>query len=123
MRAGRLPQWARAGFTDGTAEHFVLGDRGQLIGVVFGYPLTERSTPEPGRQNKIRWIPRDAEAADEAGSLRITAVRAGSGHTVRREVSPWPGPSVIDLPAAGCWSLTLRWGTHTDTTDLHYRTR
>lgn len=120
MRSGKLPQWAKAGFTQGTASHYVLGERGSILGVVFGHPLTERSTPKPGRQNKIRWIPRDKDAAEAAGKLQLTAVRAADGQTVRREVTPWPGPSVIDMPKAGCWSFTLRWGDHTDTVDLRY---
>jgi hypothetical protein len=31
-----------------------------------------------------------------------------------------PGPSIIDLPAPGCWTLHLSWSGHTDKLKLHY---
>jgi len=31
-----------------------------------------------------------------------------------------PGPSIIDLPAPGCWTLHLSWSAHTDELKLHY---
>ncbi|NGN63174.1 hypothetical protein G5C51_04530 [Streptomyces sp. A7024] len=120
MRSGKLPDWANAGFTHGTTDHFILSDRRQIVAVVFGYPLTERSTFKGGRQNKVRFIPREA-AAESAGELRITAVLAVNGRTEKRTISPWPGASIIDLPEAGCWSLTLHWGHRTDSLDLRYR--
>jgi hypothetical protein len=32
-----------------------------------------------------------------------------------------PGPSIIDLPQAGCWHLALKWSGHTDTMRLTYK--
>ena len=31
-----------------------------------------------------------------------------------------PGPSIINLPAPGCWTLHLSWSGHTDQLKLHY---
>jgi hypothetical protein len=51
------------------------------------------------------------------------------GTPVARRVPGGPGPSIIDLPAAGCWRFTLTWRpegatapgkTVTDTLDLRY---
>jgi hypothetical protein len=37
-----------------------------------------------------------------------------------REVAEGPGPSTLDLPAPGCWTLDLRWADRTDTLRLSY---
>jgi hypothetical protein len=39
---------------------------------------------------------------------------------VTHVVNGGPGPSIIDLPAAGCWRLDLRWAGHSDTVDIRY---
>lgn len=71
--------------------------------------------------NKVLWIvrfPRDGN------SLTITA-RLG---TDRSDVvrTSWPAdsspgeiyPSIIDLPKAGCWQLSLAWGPHRARIDI-----
>lgn len=50
----------------------------------------------------------------------ITATLAGSTRTATVSVPGGPGPSTIDLPAPGCWTLHLRWSGHTDELKLHY---
>jgi hypothetical protein len=48
------------------------------------------------------------------------------GKPVMRQVTGGPGPSIVDLPAAGCWRLTLTWRQDPgrrqvrDTLDLAY---
>ena len=42
------------------------------------------------------------------------------GAPVGRAVHGGPGPSIINLPAPGCWRLTLRWSGWTDQLDLRY---
>jgi hypothetical protein len=39
---------------------------------------------------------------------------------VSRTVLGGPGPSIINLPASGCWRLTLRWSGRVDSLDLDY---
>jgi hypothetical protein len=39
-----------------------------------------------------------------------------------RVVPGGPGPSIVNLPQAGCWRLTLAWSGQTDTLDLAYGT-
>ena len=42
------------------------------------------------------------------------------GSPVGRKVIGGPGPSIINLLAAGCWRFTLRWSGQLDTLDLTY---
>ena len=37
-----------------------------------------------------------------------------------RLLADGPGPSIVDLPSPGCWSLDLTWGSHHDHLDLAY---
>ncbi|GAA4572330.1 hypothetical protein [Planotetraspora kaengkrachanensis] len=115
-----LPKWARTGFTDPEPRMpYVLGDRGDIAAIIFGYPLT--APPLPDRSNKILWVSR--VPLDPGDPLRIEARLAGSGTVVERTVLGGPGPSGIDLPRSGCWHLTLRWSGHTDTMSLRYSPR
>jgi len=110
-----LPEWARSGFSEPEPTMpYVLGDGGHIAAILFG-PLT--SPPEPGRNNKILWVAREPASP---GPLLITARRSPDDPPVVREVPGGPGPSGVDLPAPGCWTLDLRWGERTDTVRLNY---
>jgi len=128
VRRDVLPEWARAGFSEPSPSGipYVLGDRGSILGVIFGHPLTAPPASE-GRANKILWVANPAadpspDAAAPSG-MRIDARLAGSTEVVRQEVPGGPGPSIVDLPRPGCWQLTLTWSNHTDTLDLRYEPR
>lgn len=120
---GPLPTWARAGFNPPTmAMPYVLGAHGDIIAVVWARhdPLVTPAPPD--RNNKILWV---SKTPDPTGAnLQITARRliggTAAGPAQQRTVTGGPGPSIIDMPAAGCWQFTLRWGGHTDTVDLPY---
>jgi hypothetical protein len=112
-----LPEWARAGFRgDGSGIPHVMSRRGDIVGVLFGRQL--HAPPARDRNNKILWVSR--VPLQPGDPLRITAVRDGTSEPVQREVAGGPGPSTVDLPAAGCWRLSLSWSGHTDTMDLEY---
>lgn len=121
VERGPLPEWARAGFSGDARIAHVLGDRGDIVAALFGHPLTVGR--DEGPTNKILWVARPA-ATPTAGTapadLEITATLAGTDTTVLRKVPGGPGPSVVDLPRAGCWRLVLRWSGRTDTMDLVY---
>jgi hypothetical protein len=126
LRRDVLPEWARAGFSDPSPSGipFVMGTRGNILGVLFGYPLTA-PPPTAGRANKILWVARPGTGSDQTpqsapGGLRIEARLGDSTEVVTREVPGGPGPSTIDLPRPGCWHLTLTWWNHTDSLDLRY---
>jgi hypothetical protein len=115
VRTGALPVWARAGFTPPTApQPHVVGVNGSIVGVLFGYPL--RSPARPDRNNKILWVSRVAAH----GPLTIEARLSGSTRVESRRVEDGPGPSIIDMPAAGCWIFTLSWSGHHDQVAVRY---
>jgi hypothetical protein len=99
---------------------FAIGRSGRIAALVFGYPL--RSPPLPRRANKILWVAR--RPTSSANAMLIDAQRMiggrNVGDVVRRTVAGGPGPSIVNLPHAGCWRLTLRWPGSRDTLDLGY---
>ena len=112
-----LPTWVRGGFNfDGSGIPHVLSRGGDLMAILFGSPLT--APPAEDHNNKILWVSRLPVTTGD--TLKITAARAGSAETAGRAVPGGPGPSTVDLPSAGCWTLTLQWSGHTDTLDLTY---
>jgi hypothetical protein len=118
---GVLPVWARGGFSDPRPRMpYLLGRAGKIAAILWADPL--RSPAPKDHSNKILWVSR---APSVPGSdLRISAQRmAGSrpvGAPAARRVMGSPGPSIINLPSAGCWRLTLRWSGRVDTLDLRY---
>jgi hypothetical protein len=115
-----VPAWARAGFTDpNPVAAYEVGRSAKIAAILFGNPLTV--PPPTDHQNKILWVMRDPVAAS---SLEISAQRmqgaAAIGDPVTQTVAGGPGPSTVNLPVAGCWRFTLRWGGRTDSLDLAY---
>lgn len=114
-----LPAWARAGFRPPTLPMpYVLSDKGDIVAILWEdhHPLVV--PPARKRNNKILWVSRRLGAP-----LVITAELAGSGRSATRTVEGGPGPSVVDLPAPGCWSFDLTWGEHRDHLELEYLPR
>jgi hypothetical protein len=118
---GVLPVWARAGFSGKRPRiAHVVGHSGQIAAIVFGYPL--RSPPAEGRNNKILWVSRTwpkKPAPLWIRAQRMDGTRA-IGAPVRHIVPGGPGPSIVDVPQAGCWRLTLTWSGRRDSLDLAY---
>jgi hypothetical protein len=118
VRRDVIPAWARTGFSGPSPSGYpyVLGAHGDILGVVFGYPLA--APPAADRDNKILWVSRVPVTAP--ATLTLTARQDGVPQPETREVAGGPGPSIIDLPRPGCWHVTLTWSGHTDTVDLRY---
>jgi hypothetical protein len=121
----RLPEWARNGFSGDARATYAMSYAGQMVAVLFGYPLSQ--PPAEGRNNKILWVagpaaptPRDPSAGPDYNDLLIDARLDGHGEPVQRRIAGGPGPSIVDLPEPGCWRLTLRWSGRTDIIDLEY---
>jgi len=113
-----LPEWARAGFTPpDQAVPYVLGDEGDIVAILWDTHHPLEAPPAEGENNKILWV---ARVGPGDGPLEIRATLEGTGQTATRSVSPAPGPSGIDLPSAGCWSVDLTWGSHHDHLMLGY---
>jgi hypothetical protein len=120
-----LPVWARAGFSSPKPRMpYVLGKDGRIAAIQFANPLV--SPPSARYNNKILWVSRRPYVAAAGTDLQISAEKlvgnAPVGPLVRRTVTGGPGPSIIDLPSAGCWQLKLRWSGRSDTLDLRYTT-
>jgi hypothetical protein len=119
---GVLPVWARGGFSEARprAPH-VVGRSGAIMAIVFGNPL--RSPPAHNRNNKILWVAHTPPLRSSTLYVRGQRMsgRTPIGAPVSRRVARGPGPSIIDVPAPGCWRFTLTWYGHTDTLDLRYR--
>lgn len=116
-----LPDWARTGFSETKPRMpYVLGTRGKIMAILWADPLL--SPPPTTHNNKILWVSR--RASTPGSPLKISARRVvdstAVGPTVSRSVPDGPGPSIINLPASGCWHLTLRWSGRTDTLDVRY---
>ncbi|GAA3754482.1 hypothetical protein GCM10022379_23080 [Micromonospora maritima] len=122
VATGPLPEWADAGFHGDTWVPHVLGARGDIVAILFGHPLTHGRREGPA--NKVLWVARPAPGATDpaaSAALVITATPDGTDTPVTREVAGGPGPSILDLPAPGCWHLRLEWSGRVDTLDLTYR--
>jgi hypothetical protein len=121
VRRAVLPVWARGGFNGPRPRMpHAVGRSGQIAAIVFGYPL--RSPPAQGRNNKILWVSRTWPK--KPAPLWIRAQRMDGdraiGAPVRQIIPGGPGPSIVDVPEAGCWRLTLSWSGRKDSVDLAY---
>jgi hypothetical protein len=118
MQKDTLPAWARGGFNPPKqSEPYVIGAKHHIVGVLFARPLYSPPV-RSGQQNKILWIPKVIR--QRGAMMKITARLAGSDAVVTRRVNA--GPSIVNLPSAGCWKLTLSWSGQRDTVDVRYRT-
>jgi hypothetical protein len=118
---GVLPPWARGGFSAAKPRiAHVTGRAGSIMAIFFARPL--EAPPAKTHNNKILWVAR--VGTQTVSDLRIGAQRMLGAHNVggrvSRVVNGGPGPSIIDLPAAGCWRLALHWAGHSDTLDVRY---
>jgi hypothetical protein len=114
-----LPVWARSGFSpaDQAMPH-VMGEAGNIVAILWVSRDALHSPPLHDQNNKILWVSRIPLLAPDP--LVIEATLAGSTRTATVSVPGGPGPSIIDLPAPGCWTLHLSWSGHTDELKLRY---
>ena len=94
----------------------VMGEAGNIVAILWASHDALHSPPLQDRSNKILWVSRIPLVSPDP--LVIKATLAGS--TVTLSVPSGPGPSIIDLPAPGCWTLHLSWSGHDDEVKLHY---
>jgi hypothetical protein len=120
---GPLPVWARGGFhPPGQSIGHVMGVRGEIVAILWGGPKTSLfAPPRKGQENnKILWVARLPLPVMSLAPMTIRATLNGT-HVVASRVLPnGPGPSSVDLPAPGCWTLNLSWAGHHDQVDLWY---
>jgi hypothetical protein len=112
----QLPVWARSGFTPpDIAMPHVTGAAGNIVAILWATPDALHAPPLPGMGNKILWVSRVSP-----GPMTIRATLAGSTRTATVDLPGGPGPSHVNMPAPGCWTLHLSWGGHTDQLSLRY---
>jgi hypothetical protein len=124
MRHGVLPPWARTGFSDPRPRMpHVLGRSGEVAAIVFGDPLL--SPPSETRANKILWVSRRPIKPPDKLRIRAQRMRGDRpvGQRVVRVIVGGPGPSYLNLPAPGCWRLSLQWSGRSDELDLDFQRR
>ena len=111
----------RGGFTGPNPRvPYEVGARGQVGGVIFGWPL--HSPPLPDRGNKILWVPRTYSKTVAPFWIRLQLMQGDRpvGAPIRKIIPTGPGPSIVDVPSSGCWRLTFNWSGRHDTLDLDY---
>ena len=96
------------------AASIVVGARKKIEGLVAGRPLT--SPRSRVRNNKILWVARPAGRGD----LQISASLNGTDLQVLRHVEGGPGPSIINVPRAGCWTFAMTWADQHDLVAVRY---
>jgi hypothetical protein len=110
------PVWAQGGWSNakGTSwpVHWAFGTHGDTVAYVFAKQLVAGASPRAdGTQNKVLWVAKDSPVWVEGRPL-------GQSQPV---VTIAGGPSITDVPAAGCWTFRLSWGSsgqHSSTINL-----
>jgi hypothetical protein len=93
----------------------VMGTAGNIVAILWATPDALHVPALADRANKILWVSRVS-----SGPMTIRATLAGSTRTATADLPNGPGPSHVDMPAPGCWTLHLSWGGHTDQLSLRY---
>lgn len=114
LRTDAPPQWARGGFTGSSYPPYATSSSGDVVALIFGQPLT--APPSTDHNNKILWVVRDG--ATLAGSK---AQLEGTGKPTKLSFAA--GPSIVNMPAAGCWHLELLVGNRRDSINLRWAPR
>lgn len=100
------PTWAQGGWNQKEAPWGVpwaLGAGGNAVAYLFATQLVAGSSPRVnGTNNKILWV-----AKGDPPYFGVEAHPLGVDQPV---VTIAGGPSIVDLPTAGCWTFRLSWG-------------
>jgi hypothetical protein len=110
-----LPEWARTGFSDAEpVMPFARSAHGDVVAILFVDELA--APPRADVANKVLWVWRRLPA--DPATIHATARLNGTGPIVTAGLPTPAGPSYVNLPAPGCWRLTLTWPGGRDTIDL-----
>ena len=93
----------------------VMGAAGNIIAILWVTPNALHAPARPNMANKILWVSRVS-----SGPMTIRATLAGSTRTATVNLPDGSGPSEVNMPASGCWTMHLSWGGTTDQLSLRY---
>jgi hypothetical protein len=100
----------------------VLGHRGLIVAILWASPRALFAPPSPRLNNKILWVSRTPGVP--GAPLHITARQVVGNKLVgaaqSQVVLGGPGPSTVNMPAAGCWQFDLKWSGQKDSLFLQY---
>jgi hypothetical protein len=94
----------------------VMGASGDIVAILWATSDALHAPPLPNQANKILWVSR----VSWEGPMSIRATLGGGTRTATVNLPNGPGPSYVNMPAPGCWTLHLSWGGHTDQLSLRY---
>jgi hypothetical protein len=102
------PVWAQGGWshTNGTPwpVPWALGTQGTTVAYLFATQLVAGRSPRvDGSQNKVLW---EAKAYPSGANVVVEGHPFGQSRPV---VTVAGGPSITDVPTAGCWTFRLSW--------------
>lgn len=113
------PLWAQGGWNQPAAPWpvpWAFGTDKDTVAYLFATELVAGASPRVnGTNNKILW---EAKDLPSGAGVAIDAHPMGQTQLV---VTIAGGPSIVDLPTAGCWTFALSWsshGKHTSTINL-----
>jgi hypothetical protein len=101
------PVWAQGGWNVVKGQPWgvpwALGSGGNAVAFVFAVRLVAGSSPRvDGTNNKVLWVAKGAPT-----SFVVEGIPPGGTQPV---VTLNGGPSIVDVPSAGCWKFQLTWG-------------
>jgi hypothetical protein len=104
------PVWAQGGWTHtkGTPWDvpWALGTPDNTVAFVFANQLVTAAGPRADEtSNKVLWVSKD----NPAGGFTVEGRPLGQTQPV---VTIAGGPSIVDVPTAGCWTFRLSWSAH-----------
>lgn len=109
------PGWARAGFSGIGGPPWALSESGRAVAYLFAKQVVAGPRPD-GTSNKVLWVVRDPAVpritAHPAGQAAPAVEIGGQGANLNQL------PSIVDLPAPGCWSFELAWRGSSDRISL-----
>jgi hypothetical protein len=115
------PVWAASSGAP-TDLPYAVAAHGHAIAFIFGYPLRAGDPTNPA--NKILWVVHSPRNGSDL-VIRARPLHASMPViTIRQAANSGPGeiyPSDVNVPAPGCWQMTLHWNGHADSIDLAYR--
>ena len=105
------PLWAQGGWTNPHGRpwwvHWASGTGGTTLAYLFATQLVAGSSPRTdSSNNKVLWESRDSPSG---AGLTVEGRPLGQSPPV---VTIAGGPSIVDVPTAGCWTFRLSWNAN-----------